>query len=281
MRYAIESSQAARLLAVGNYREFIETLIGIRKAASTRNYGYADVARAGGFSARSFPRDVAKGTKRISPASLTPFVLGLRLSGDWAEYFKLLVQIEETDCRDRVQEPAKLQRMLDNLTKRLRQRQLPVRSTVATKDMFYAYQVPFVYAALGSFETGATVSQIRQRTNLESSVVIPILKQLVGSGIVSKVENTYFALESHLNLTGWPADEIYKSFYFHILAQAALNARVKFASENQLFFSSCFSVSAKNLPRLKEELRSLLLRFIDASEVADGDKVISVATSMF
>lgn|GEM_PF-3175333 len=281
MKNTLQPEQVNRLLAAPTYREFSEIYISIRKSTASRNFGYADVARAGGFSARSFPRDVIKGTKRISPASLTPFIKGLGLQGDWAEYFKLLVQIQESDCRERLQEPAKLQRMFDNLTKRLRQKQQNIKSTLGPQDIFYSHHVPFVYAALGSMETGATTAQIRQRTNLENHEILPILKQLIASGIVSKVQDSYLARENHLNLTGLPANDIYKSFYLHVLSQAALNARIKFESENQLFFTSCFSVTAKNLPKLKEELRSLLLRFTDTSEVADGDKVISVAASMF
>ncbi|MEN0059706.1 MAG: hypothetical protein AAGB31_12780 [Bdellovibrio sp.] len=45
--------------------------------------------------------------------------------------------------------------------------------------------------------------------------------------------------------------------------------------------SSAFSVSQKDLPKLKDELRSLLLKYVDTAENPDGNKVINLIASLY
>lgn len=51
-------------------------------------------------------------------------------------------------------------------------------------------------------------------------------------------------------------------------------------SSEALFFSSVFSVKSSSLPALKNELRSLLARYVDHAEVAEGDRVVEVIAAL-
>lgn len=272
--------QTESLLRCSSYRDFIKSVIELRSRSRSR-YGFSDVARAAGFSARSFPRDVATGKKRITPSSLMPFIRGLGLSGDWATYFKLLVEIEEPDCREKIRDEVRLQTMVKNLADRLRRKDSKLPALSKASVVFESHDVPKVYSALGSLSRGATLADIRNRTKLEGEVVKPILKTLGEAGIVRKEKDVYFATEAHLSLPGLKSSEVYKSFYLSLMNEATRKARTDFNSERALFFTSALSVASSDLPRLKEELRSLLLSFADTSEKSDGDSIVSIAASLF
>ena len=61
---------------------------------------------------------------------------------------------------------------------------------------------------------------------------------------------------------------------------ALYEAKRRMNSDEKLFFSSSFSVRSEKLPDLKSELRDLLLRYVDTSEIAEGDKVVSLVCAL-
>src|SRR5688500_4830914 len=58
---------------------------------------YADVARKGGFSSRSYPRDVTEGRRRLTLRSLPSLVRGLRVDGRLAEFFHTPYLVENPE----------------------------------------------------------------------------------------------------------------------------------------------------------------------------------------
>ncbi|MGZ3686937.1 MAG: DUF4423 domain-containing protein [Bdellovibrionota bacterium] len=256
----------------------MRTLI-LERAQGDRRWGYSDIARRAGFSARSFPRDVVHGRKRITPASLAPFIRGLGISGDLAEYFRLLVELEHEDCRQRASSPERIASRLCHLRARLLARgAVPI--NVKAEMAFAAENLPLVYAALGSPGRGATVSEVSSRTGLASVRIQSILKALVRAEIVTKHGLRFVAAQPHLNLPGLTQSEVYRKFFKECLTRARSQADVSFASDRHLFFTSCFSVRESRLATLKEELRSILLRYVDEAEEAEGERVASIVCAL-
>src|ERR1700683_2347753 len=74
----------AQLSRAGPYREFLQIYF------RATGISYAEVARRGGFSSRSYPRDVTEGRRRLTAKSLASLVRGLRLEDDLSRVFQML-----------------------------------------------------------------------------------------------------------------------------------------------------------------------------------------------
>ena len=96
-------------------------------------------------------------------------------------------------------------------------------------------------ADLGSVEKGASFIEITKHTCLNEFRLKLVLEKMAEVGLVLKREKRYFA---------------------------------------KLFFSSAFSVTSSRIPELKKDLRALLSQYVEASETAEGDKVVSLLCAL-
>lgn len=265
------------LLEAPDYRSFIKLWIDERR--KVKKIGYADIARLGGFAARSFPRDVINGSKRLTLASMPKFAMGLQLKGELYDFFRILVEIEHEDCRTKIFDSVKLQ----DLKLRLKERILAKhgKTDLSTDEAFKVSSLPEVYAALGSVERGASIAEILERTSLSASEVEAALDQMVTSGIALKKKARYFPLQSHLSFEGLKQSEIFKKHFIWGSERSARMVKTGLSSDSKLFLSSAFSVNQNAIPKLKEELRALLMRFVDTAETTDGNKVVNIVASLF
>jgi hypothetical protein len=110
--------------------------------------------------------------------------------------------------------------------------------------------------------------------------VIETIEYMVRNQLVDKNGRKYFAKDIHANFQNMKG-EIFKKHFVRTAEESIQISRTHIGSDEKLFLSSAFSVSRKDLPKLKDELRSLLLKYIDTSENANGDKVINLVTSLF
>ena len=138
-----------------------------------------------------------------------------------------------------------------------------------------------VYAALGSVERGATVSEISQRTELSDFEVEAALEHMLKGGLALKKKARYYPLQAHLSFEGLNQSEIFKKHFILNSERAIKIVKSGLSSDSKLFMSSAFSVNPADLPKLKDELRSLLLKFVDSSERANGHKVVNIVASLF
>lgn len=276
MNHRLEQDSIENLMKAQDYRAFISVLIQERK--KHRRFGYSDIARHGGFAARSFPRDVVLGKKSLSLNSLPKFIRGLGLTSDLAEYFRILVEISETKCRTKSLDETKLRQMKDNLKKRISDRH---HVQVGHRDSaFVLSSVPRIYAALGNADIGSSLKEIFEKTSLSETEIHQGLGYMLEQSLIKKRGARYFANESHSNFQGLKT-EIFKK-HFIKTAETSIQMSKKFiGSEEKLFLSSAFSVSQKDLPKLKDELRSLLLKYVDTAENPNGNKVINLIASLY
>lgn len=282
LRTRLNYDELEKLLVVTSYRSFVEKLLELQ-SQNGRKFGYADIARFGGFSARSFPRNVVLGERNLTLKSMHKFILGMGLSGDLAEYFRLLVELEHEDCRVKPTTESQIRKALTNLRKRLlaKKSSTAVGGSAQNHSYFSAPYIPPVYAALGSQDKGATFEEILSRTHLKKDIVMKALETLMNAGIVEKRQQRYFAIENHLNFEGLSQSEVFQRFYLHLLEKALGNASASFSSGKNLHFCSAFSVKETDMPKLREDLRAVLLRYVDAAEFSEGNKVVSLACSLF
>jgi uncharacterized protein (TIGR02147 family) len=275
----VKSQDLRKLVSVENYRDFILAMIELRRATGKR-FGYSDIARRARFSARSFPRDVALGTKRLSPRSLAQLSVGLGLKGDLAEYFRILVEIETPDCRVKTQSTEKLENSLKNLRTRILRRSDEVPNPSSQETLPELFSIARIYAALGDPADGASLSEIQNRTGVNKSEIQHIIAKFKKSGLITERHERYFACDKHLSLSQLKAGSDFQKFFLLLLSEASALARADFESSERLFFGSTFSVSRADLPALKSELRSILLRYVDQSESARGNAITSLVCAL-
>lgn len=276
-RFALSAEAVQNILQAPDYRSFIVQFI--QERAKTSRFGFADIAREGGFASRSFPHDVVKGKKRLTLKSIAKMTKGLGLRVDLAGYFRILVEIEHPDCRQEVFDEVQLVAKLRVLRERITQKGPHVGKY--TDAPFEVYIVPQIYSALGTESQGATLSHIFRRTELAEDRAIPVLTKLISLGFVEKRGSRYHALQNHVSIPGLKDSEFFKKYFIHSAESAIQKAKKSMNSEEKLFLSSAFSVRAEDLPKMKVELREVLLRYIDNSEQANGDKVVNLVASLF
>ena len=271
LQYSFE--ELKNLTSRSNYREFILSCIEIRSRKG-RRFGYADIARKASFRSRSFPRDVALGQKSLTLQSLQKFTTGLGLKGDLAEYFKTLVELETPECRAQNYKIEKAESKLRNLRSRLLKKSFSSIDDKNNEAPFEVASIPQVYAALGLPLVGATSLEIQKRTNLPADEISLVLEKLLDTDFIEQRGPRFVAKQNHLNLPGLKKSQIFKEFFLKTMSEASVMARRHFDSDENLFFSSSFSVK-------KSELRDVLLRYVDESEKPQGDSVVSMACALF
>jgi uncharacterized protein (TIGR02147 family) len=279
--FRLDKDSVMELISSHCYRDFIKKIISLRSAKGKR-FGYADIARKAGFAARSFPRDVAHGQKKLTLQSMTKMIKGMGLSGEIAQFFKYLVEFSHPDCRVKNFTDEQIQKSLSNLKHRLKEKTyLAVPNNDKQDFAFEILNAPIVYAALGEIGIGSTLEEIVARSGLPEANVLAILEKLEESKIVEKNLFQYIAIENHLNFSGLGQSDVFKKFYSNLLQKAQASAEKNFSSDNELHFCSSFSVNKKDIPSLKENLKALLLLYVDQNEVNTGDRVVSLACSLF
>lgn len=279
MKINLDSKALQALFDSKTYREFIQTWMTER--SKIRRFGFSDIARNGNFAARSFPRDVVQGTKRITLRSLDRFTVGLGLTADLAAYFKLLVEIEEPECRTGKVTVRKLERSRALIRTRLLGRagySLTAASTPS--DEIFLEDFPRIYAGLGSEENGATLEDVARRTKLPTATVRSALTKCVATGWARKEKNRYYPSMSHVNLEGLKTSIPFQQRFTRSCLRVVKEVEHRLESPEALFFSSAISVRATDLPALKEDFRSLLLRYVEASEFNEGDRVVEIVAAM-
>jgi len=279
MKDKISSLSIQLLMEAPDYRSFIR--IWLQERSQIKPFGYADVARIGGFRARRFPRDVVNGSKRITLNSLPKFIRGLGLRNDLAAYFRLLVELEHADDAMASSQIFKLLQTKEKLRKRLLSRS---EHPIESPDSDAAFQVsslPVIYAALGSVQRGATLQDVLDRTNLPLPAIQLALQKMMAMGIAKNQGVRYFPVESHLSFEGLKQSDIFRKHFIDNCHRMGQMAKTSLQSDEKLFLSSAFSVNREDLPKLKEELRGVLLRFVDTAEQPDGNKIVNLVAGLF
>lgn len=281
MKKKFTADEVILLLESENYRDFISRFLTL-KIKSHKKYGYSHLARQAGFASRSFPRDIVMGRKNITLFSINKFIRGMSLDSDLSQYFRYLVEIKHENCRQKQVTDQQLEKARNNLKSRLVSRNQKKTAEDFKKANAYEYfQSPKVYAALGPLDLGATLKEIIHRTQLDENTVALILNKLIEDKIIKKIKNKFYAIENHLDLTGLGQSEVFKNFYLQCLEEALRQARLNFNTDNALHFVTAFSINRKDLPALKENLKSLLLQYVDQNEDSKGDYVTKITCSLF
>jgi hypothetical protein len=257
------------LLSSTNYRSFMKLAFAYYLQRNTK-FGYSWFARRAGFVSRSFPRDVLLGKRRITQNALQCFLRGFELQGEAAEYFRLLVALDEKDLLPEPMSQKKIRLMLEMAGSRLQK----IISPEAPDHVAYTDRLwPFFYAALG--EKG-TAESVATKLGMAIDDCKPILEKMERYGVLgsdAKQPGTYICLSPHLVFEQLGKSLEFRDFFFESMLRCARRAKADFSAIDSIYVHSTLSLSKSVLEEHGSKLREHLLKFVDGAENPEGDVI--------
>ena len=263
-----------------DYRAFLTSLVeGRRERKSALSYG--SLALRCGFKSRSFLRDVARGHKRLTLASHAKVLSGLPLPAEDVRFFDLLVQRDEIATRSKRTSPETITKRLGFALERAKNRYCrPCDTLVSTSllELLKVPEFPFVYAALGDPKHGMPLDAVAARTGLPIRTCEKLLRSMVSAGAAQYIENShcYVAASPHFVLTSVGATEAFRSLFLSSLDFARVRFLAEPNSASHLFHQSVFSMPIHLVAGFKENLRRVVLEFVEANESPEGECLASI-----
>ncbi|OFZ23103.1 MAG: hypothetical protein A2202_08270 [Bdellovibrionales bacterium RIFOXYA1_FULL_36_14] len=260
------------LLECKSYDDFL------RKAFSylqkeNKIFNYSELARRGGFPSRSYVRQLILGQKNITWHSLDGICQAFDLTGLSKKYFTVLWEMSSIKNKEKT---IKFNSKLLSLTKQIRGKK-----TQIDTSLYELEDWPVVYASLGSEQEGASLNHIQERSKLDPKQCILILNHLEEKGLVRKSNTHYYPISNHIALNEMGSDQFFRKYYIKKLDALKIRAEKNFISDKDLYFQSTTCIPAKQIKKFRQDLRELLLEYVDTIESTDGDTTVSLLVSMY
>jgi transcriptional regulator with XRE-family HTH domain/DNA-binding MarR family transcriptional regulator len=303
MKAELISSLEMALAEATNAEEGLFRCFQILKSTQS-GFSFERFARKTGFASRSYVRAIVTGSKKLTPAAAKKFAKGLELSPEAVRHLLLLANVNEnkkkfinTDGEKqrhaRYMELSRA-RLLSTLASKstasssASSSAASAASNSGTEVKLYAnFDTPYVYAALGDCEKGATLKEISKRSGLSTSQIRNalvtlaernLLKIVHHDGTKSASETRYIPISSSLWTSEKDSKQHFKNFFIETLIRSQKIAQEDFFSDQHCFVNSVFSVKKNEIPILKKKLRELIENFAVESERAGGDTVMTLST---
>lgn len=269
------------LLFAKDYRQFIAEALSILRK-DKRGFSLAAFARKAGFGSRGFIVDVVSGKKRLTSRSLPKVVKGLGLKGKYRQLFVTLVELSEPDISAQPKKPEVLQDKIKRLRSEIisQKRQKSLTDSSSPSNLYSSLDFLMVYSALGSFELGASLDQILQRTSLEKVAVKKLIIQMKEQQIAEEKVGRFFAINSHVVFEEIGRNQAFQKTYQETLTQVRSRSK-EMDCEDKLFFHSTLPLNKSDMPELRKHLRESLTQFVHDHQVDDGDHVSLVQLAFF
>jgi hypothetical protein len=267
------------LLESKSVAEFLQLWLAQSKAG-LRPPSFETLAQRGGFSSRSFVRQVFAGEKPLTAKALPRFLKILRLDKNHEKFLRLLLEKDvpsfNIDGRSRQVIEAELSLLRERIsTKQRRRVQSTAVGAVPIKRMALIY--PHLSRARGT-----DLKTLCKHSGLSDQDCQQILDSLVKENFAVQEKHLYFATERLLQIQEPSPTGLVRS---HMnagleLLKEALHKSADLSPE-QLFFRAQYSVDPARLAEFKNQLRSLLVEFVETSESDEGKKVGNLICGFF
>jgi len=137
-----------------------------------------------------------------------------------------------------------------------------------------------LYAAAGDFKNGATFKELQERTGFSEEVISKLTSDLEAQNLI-EIKDSVRIIPKDLHLFLKTCDQ--SKLLTHSFLQSAELAMDRVGlkkRDNEFFFSSSFCINESKLPELKEELREIILKYIDNSIEPSGDKIANLILAL-
>ncbi|HXH29305.1 MAG TPA: TIGR02147 family protein [Bacteriovoracaceae bacterium] len=262
-----DETSSRYLLESESYREFLKRFFEIKKRLNP-GYSYNVFARSA-LLAKSLPRDIVEGERRLTEKSLPKFLRAMQLPGLVEEFFIKLVESETNPSSK-------------NYLHKLAQMYIETSFTKSFTDQnFQDSAIPFIYAASGNVGVGSSLTEIAHRTGLPEEKIRGLIDKLeaLELGRFDQKTDKFTPSVSQVHVNSGNENANFRSFYLYSLE--LVRASFTVAQKKGLFYSDVFSLNEKDLPRVKEELEKLLKSFVLKNENSTGDSVAVMNLGFF
>lgn len=256
------------LLEASNYRSFLQALYLTNKALDPQ-FSYSYIAKQCKFSSKSYIKEVIDGKKRLSLESGYKLTVGLKFPALWQKYFiNLVVLDEKIATKASLEVPREIARLRKKLNT---SRYFSIKESES--DLFKDMNWPYVYAALGTAEEGATLLEIETRTGLSSEVIGNTLEMLIARHMVAKKGRRFLPSSDTAFYENLGKSIFFKNFYRNSVNKLYEHSRKYFGADDALFYSIALSVNPFDMPGFKKDLAELLDKYSSEVECPEGAKI--------
>jgi hypothetical protein len=273
-------------LTAKNARELFQKIVnGLKHKDPSINF--AKIARLSGISSRSLPREVYTGRRSLTPSFTDCFTNGCRIPSAISQRLKLLVEIERSKKLSQkkvlLQKLNKNQSLIKQHAAQFKVKQECIHAHPQKNENVFLEWSHFtnVFASLGGPGYGKSFSQIVEKSQAEPIQVRAVLNLLIENQILEQQNLLYFLKQNHIDFNFSKAFGPFQKYFCERLRLAGAKAKAEFSSPEMLFWEATISVSQKDLPLLKEKLRTVLENFAAETENGYGDSLVSLSTAFF
>jgi uncharacterized protein (TIGR02147 family) len=264
-----------------NYRSFIRTIMndGVRG----RKISLQELADRAQLSSKGFVSDLLGGKKRISAKTLPRIVSALRLTGARRRLFECLVYLEEQDLRPPTLRADELPNKIQFYRRQLagKRQVIPDHNKIERAGRTNSYHSYLVYAALGSGGEAFSALQLSAKAELTVPETKAALNILIDSELVDAEDSKYRARTGDVDFTGLEHYAAFTQVFASALKELHARGREMSKFPKVLFLFTAFSLSQEREKEFRERLRALVLDFVDAEQVDDGEKVKKLIVGLF
>lgn len=260
--------ETEKLLQASSAKQFLQATIELKQ----ENLSYASLGRLCGFKSRSYFRGIIKGPKKLNLNLVSKINSVLNLNSEASEYFSTLCALDFVECRLSNYSELKVRQQLEDL----RNKSESANYSIGYQD----FNIPILFAALSSSKKGNHLGTLEKRTDISLDLIKLTLAKMEDLGLVKKKGPLYFPVVTHAVSSQLPSKSYFKSYYLNSLDKAYHSSKRSFNDPSRLFFASHFLVEEALLPQLKAELRKTLIKFIEQSDISEGDKVAHLVCAL-
>ncbi len=259
------------LEALGS-QDFLRVLYKKNKENSS-NFSFNFIAQKCGFSSKSFLKEVIDGKKKLSLESAYKITTGLNFPSLWAQYFTELIKSENEKLELKPKHQKERLRLKSKLSHKAYEKEQDLGNILFQKLQHW----PYIYAALGESESGATSLEIEKRTGFSETTIKSTMEILLVEKLVALRGRRYYATSSTVFFEKLGDSEFFKDFFCRTILKSQELASRRFGSEDALFYSMALSLKADQMPNFRQELSELLDKYTSEIEDPKGSRVASLS----
>lgn len=260
------------------YRQEFYTFLGeiFESFSAEQKVSYSQLSLKAGFSSRNYLREVVTGKKMPREDSLKRILKALKAKPKAIQLCCALRTRAEGKKSFSTLQNQKLNKLRTDWESRKEEDEQE-----HTGLLFSKGQIPVVLASVGSDRVGSSLALICHRSGFTEQVVTSVLELLLNRKIVSVENGLYYMCNTHLIFDHLGGSDSFREFFLEGIERSKIQAKKKFSSKNHLFFQSHFTFKSKDLPKLRQNLRQVLIDFIEEHECEDGDSLAHLNLSLF
>jgi hypothetical protein len=216
----------------------------------------------------------------LTAASLPRFVRAMKLTGESARYFFLLVCRDRADLFDGASTheiPRLLEKSRAALMRQIENRRQPITKVYSQSSW------PLIYACLGSEKEGASIEEIAARSRIPVEACRKLVAMMQEADVVKHdmKRDRYISVSPHLIHQNLSKNSGFKDFFLASLRRVESDVRANLGREDRLFFTSVVTVKKSELHKFRTKLRELLENFVETAENPGGEDVVTTVCGFF